>query len=320
MRGVVVAWMSVVSLAGAACGSVPLRSEDGGSGGAAAASAGDASSAGGAGGAGGAAVTNGTGGTVDARVASDGPVGSVPDATATGAGGSSGGILLLPDSKGFIDGTNAAGVIGSWYAFADGYGDGASVVGAGPCQLAGHTDCSYFNTPVPNTPFAPDPQGAMCAAGHAAMVPLMGTTFDYTNVYGAEITLDFNVPPPRNGGPAVKQPYDAIDRTPSIRGIAFDIDTPPANAMRVELPTSAVPGTTDANAAYWGGRSTNASPVLAGHNAFFWTDVGGPMSSFLSPPAFDPTKLLSLRFHVITNGAAAFSFNFCISNLTLLTN
>jgi hypothetical protein len=37
-----------------------------------------------------------------------------------------------------------------------------------------------------------------------------------------------------------------------------------------------------------------------------------------NPPAFDPTKLLSIRFHVITNNVAPVPFSFCIGNLTLL--
>jgi hypothetical protein len=160
------------------------------------------------GGAGGAAASggaSGAGGTAPV-VPSDA---SVP--------GNPAGIVLLPTTAGFVVG-NAAGVVGSWYAFADGYGALASTPGGGRCQLAGHSDCSVFVTPTPNMPFAPSPSGQMCTAGHAAQVPPAGATFDYANVYGATIALNFDQP---TAG-AAPIPYDALDRTPPIRGISFE--------------------------------------------------------------------------------------------------
>src|SRR4051794_37052044 len=83
-----------------------------------------------------------------------------------GGGTSGGGITLLPSDMGFLDGTNAAGVLGPWYAYADGYND-AGMFGQGKCQAQAHTDCSKFTTPTPGAPFAPSDlaTGKMCATG-----------------------------------------------------------------------------------------------------------------------------------------------------------
>jgi hypothetical protein len=100
-------------------------------------------------------------------------------------------------------------------------------------------------------------------------------------------------------------------------------DTVPlANSMvsfRVEFPTAAVPGTTDADAAYWNGATSNGSPVTAGTNVVLWSNVAGPMYETSAPP-FDPTQLLAIQFHVIASASGTTPFSFCISNLTALTS
>ena len=63
--------------------------------------------------------------------------------------------------------------------------------------------------------------------------------------------------------------------------------------MRVEFPTAAAIGTTDVDAAYWGGAGNNLSPIQKGGDySFHFEDVGGPMY-LTAPPAFDKTKILS---------------------------
>jgi hypothetical protein len=65
--------------------------------------------------------------------------------------------------------------------------------------------------------------------------------------------------------------------------------------LRVELPTSALPGTTDVNAAYWNGERDNLSPITkGGDHSFHFNDVGGPMDLANAPP-FDATKILRAR-------------------------
>jgi hypothetical protein len=248
-----------------------------------------------------------------------------------GGGGGGSSIAILPTDTGYVDGTNEAGVIGPWYAYGDGY-DNSAVAGQGPCQTNGHTSCSMFTTPTPGQPFPPSDiaTGKMCTAGTAAQVvaATMGANagmLDYGNIYGAAIALDLNAPP-NDGGTdtsGLKMSYDVTSTAghPAITGVSFDIDTPPTNALRVEFPTNAMPGGTanpgsgtDNNAAWWGGATANTSPVKAGTNTFTWDDVGGPMY-ISNPPAFDKTKITSIKFHVVTNGTAAVPFMFCISNL-----
>jgi hypothetical protein len=238
-----------------------------------------------------------------------------------GTGGASGGCVLTPSATGFVSGTDC-GAMGPWYAYADGYDDAGNYGGVtgtpAKCQMAGHTDCSKFTTPTPGTTFPPSASGAMCTAGTVAQVPAMGASFDYSNVYGAAIALDLNNMGAGDSGvnAATKPAYDPTTKSPPIKGVAFDIDTPPLNALRVELPTdAALPGTSN-DAAWWGGGSTNASPVVPGHNTFKWADVGGPMY-LTSPPAFDVTQVTSIKFHIISNNSAAVPFSFCVSNLTL---
>lgn len=246
------------------------------------------------------------------------------------SGGVGSDILLIPSDTGFLDGSNEAGVLGPWYAYGDGYADGSSVYGTPPgkCQAAAHTDCSQFETPTPAMPFPPDSSGAMCAKGHAAVVADGANGPDYSNIFGAAIALDLNNAGTDDGGTGLKGSYDPTAHTPVITGVSFDIDNPPPNAFRVELPTNAsaggaMGGGTDNDAAWWGGATLNASPVKRGHNVFKWSEVGGPLYLITptnNPPPFDVTKLTSIKFHVVTNATAAVEFNFCISNLALTTN
>jgi len=109
--------------------------------------------------------------------------------------------------------------------------------------------------------------------------------------------------------------YDAPAH--GVSGFAFDIDAvPPWGHLRVGFATRG----TENDAAYWGGASMDQSPIFSpGHYEIRWPDVGGPLY-LPSPPAFDPTKLESIRFHVVSNNVQAVPFSFCISNLILLTN
>jgi hypothetical protein len=145
--------------------------------------------------------------------------------------GTSTGILLTPNSIGFYDGTNLAGVVGAWYAFGD-YSDGGDVLampGMGSCPKAGFamTQCSTVTTPTVGKPFVPDSSGkGMCTPGTAAMVVgLDGGAPDYTDIWGTGIGFDLNNLGDPDGGVRLKGQYD----TPAhgVTGIAFDIDTVP---------------------------------------------------------------------------------------------
>jgi hypothetical protein len=200
----------------------------------------------------------------------------------------------------------------------DGYGTNGAP-GTGLCEIpGGHTACSTFDSSSPAVPGMPIPtstSGGICARGTAAQVVVgSGGTPDYMNIWGAFMAFDLDNPGNGGGG---KLPFDAPAR--GVTGISFTIDTPPGNSMRVEFQTSASPGLTDNNPAYWNGAISNSSPVVAGTNTIRWASVGGPMYE-TNPPAFDPTKLVTIEFAIVTNTLAAVPFSFCISNVTLLTN
>jgi hypothetical protein len=177
------------------------------------------------------------------------------------------------------------------------------------------TACSTWTAPTAGTPFRPDPNGkGMCASGTAAMV-LNGSDGQpaYSAIWGNMVGLQLN-----NTNPDVAANdlgvYDAPAH--SITGFAFDIDAIPVGGhLRVAFPTPA----TFLGAAYWAGVLGDFSPVLAGHNEFRWADVGGPYY-LAAPPAFDPTKIQSIWFHVVSNRFEPVPYSFCLSNLKLLTD
>ena len=236
------------------------------------------------------------------------------------------GIAITPDATGTFDGTNAAGVLGAWWATGDDY-DFTGTPGKGNCPMAGFTDaqCSSIATPTPGKPFTPNPTGTgMCTSGITAQVLAGdGGTPAYSSIWGDIIGFDLNDPAGfyndagvlgADAGLTSKGQYDAPAHR--VTGIAFDIDTPPTfGNLRVEFQTMG----TENNAAYWGGTISNFSPVVPGHNELHWSDVGGP-SYLTNPPPFDPTKLEDVDFHVIANTNAPVPFSFCVSNIVMLTN
>jgi len=271
------------------------------------------------GGTGGAGGRGGAGGVGSGGRGGAGGVGSGGHGGAGGSGGAGGGgFLLLPDANGAVT-NNGAGVMGSWYALAD-----ADTRTTSPsiCKANGAPACSMFAASSPaqgsGAEFGPSDItiGKMCASGTVAKAVAdrgSGTAIDYTGIWGAYIAMGFNV---AAGDAGTQSPYDATAH--GITGISFDIDAVPTSALRVEFTTSAVPGTTDTEEAYWGGATLNSSPVIAGTNSFIWSAVSGPMYE-TNYPAFDPTKILSIQFHVISNPIGSVNFNFCISNLKALT-
>ncbi|HEY6476535.1 MAG TPA: hypothetical protein VI456_08115 [Polyangia bacterium] len=285
----------------------------------------------GAGGATGAAGSTGLGGAPGLG-GSTGSAGSTGSGGATGGtggsagkGGSSGGnFLLLPDSVGDVV-KPGAGILGAWYSSTD---STPKSTGSGSCVRNQATACSVFATtsPAQGGAFGPSDSpitvGRMCASGTVAQVvadAATGASPDYSGIWGAVIGLGLN----GTGFGSTGSTSNAYDPTAhGIVGVSFDIDMVPyANsslAFRVEFPTAAVPGTTDLDAAYWNGATSNGSPVTAGQNIILWSNVLGPMYELSAPP-FDPTQLLAVQFHVIGSPVGPVPFNFCISNLTALT-
>jgi len=86
--------------------------------------------------------------------------------------------------------------------------------------------------------------------------------------------------------------------------------------MRVEVGTVA----TNNNAAYWMGAMADTSPVLSGgHFEVRWSEVGGPQYLGPSAPPFDPHQINTIRWQVVPNPFESVPYDFCISNVALLT-
>jgi hypothetical protein len=237
-----------------------------------------------------------------------------------GSGGGNG-VLLMPSADGFLDGTNAVGIKGAWYSYGDWYGGTPAMAGQGDCPVKGGftvDQCSSITMPAPGQPFT-NTGGSMCTTGTVAKVIMSATATspDYSDIWGAGVGFDMNNAGTDDGGTGGKLPYDAT--AAGVTGFSFHIDMPPTGGqMRVEFPTAAAIGTTDINSAYWGGATANLSPFTKGGDyTVKFSEVGGPMY-LTSPMPFDPTKILSMQFHVVSNTSSTIPFNYCISNVKAL--
>lgn len=298
---------------GVACGG---RSERGGAGTAGApavAGAGDAPVTG----EGGAPVGEG-----DAPFAGSGAA-LVAVAGAAGGGGSTvigTPVSIDPDATGFVSAPKL-GIQGAWYTFGDGMGpDGTAATS--DCVAKGMhlpSECSTVTTPA----FGPftNTAGKMCTSGIAAKVinlttgtmhcPSLSTDCDFSNLVGAGIGLDLNNAG-ADGGMG-KLPFDA--GAANIIGVQFTLEMLPLAGVRVEFPTD----TTEDTAAIWKPRRAKnyTSPLIEGLNTIFFEDLVQP-DFVRSPVAFDPSRLVSIRFHVPTSTTSSTAYNFCISGMSVL--
>jgi hypothetical protein len=227
------------------------------------------------------------------------------------------GIPLVADQNGHYDGSNAAGILGNWWSGGDDYGPDGTL-GGGSCRADGFpaSACSTLTAPNPAAFFQPDANGRMCASGVVGQViPDATGTLAWGAIWGDIIGFDVNNSGMPTDGVSARLPYDTSAH--GITGFAFDIDAvPPGGNLRVAFQT---PGT-ESGAAWWGGASSNVSPIFSpGHYEIRWPEVGGP-NYIPNPPPFDPTKLLAIDFHVVANQVGPVPFSFCLSNLMMLTN
>jgi hypothetical protein len=255
---------------------------------------------------------------VEVNDASDASQAGAATAAAYVVGVSSTGILLVPDGDGHFDGSNAAGVIGSWWATGDDYGMD-NLPGHGLCPADGFPDtaCSVLTTPTPGTYFRPDASGrGMCTSGISAQVISDATgNLAFSSIWGSVIGFNPANPGTLADGTTLIGPYDAPAH--GITGLAFDIDAVPSGGhLRVAFQTVG----TENSPAYWGGATSDLSPVTApGHYEMRWAEIGGPAYA-TNPPPFDPTMLKGIQFQVVSNSSAPVPFNFCVNNIMLLTN
>jgi hypothetical protein len=237
-------------------------------------------------------------------------------------GGTGGNVVLVPSDTGWVDkSTNSLGIQGSWYAYGDSFG--STGLPPGSCQdpakgnHQGPDDCSKVTTPDPAAgKFPPDAAKGMCTSGLVAKVPPKvggsgSSDYDYSNVWGAGIGLDFGAPDDSTTGAAKK-----VADLSGMKGISFILDAKPVAGLRVELPMPATEGG-QAGSNYWGAVSGSYgnSPVVPGLNTFMWTDVKAPGTG---TAVTDPTQLLGIQFHVPTTTSSTGSYAFCIKDLTIL--
>jgi hypothetical protein len=271
---------------------------------------------------------------------------SNPPAGGTGSAGSGGSTIppgyipLASSPTGFVqDLTGGSNIIGPWYSYGDSVGPNANTTSAdsanSDCVKKGGFDlsvCSQIAFPPPGQPFPPSDANTskMCTDGVAALVMNKGGQADYTDMWGAGISLDFNNP---GGDAGVKSDLDLS----GFKGISFDFSSftgadplggtsngagPPPSAMRVNFPFTGEHGT---DSPYWQGAGKMFSPLTPApmHVEVLWTDVGGPFyltqqSPAVTPPAFDVTKVQSIQFQVFTNINTSSPYSFCVANLALI--
>jgi hypothetical protein len=260
----------------------------------------------------------------------------------TGAGGAGNpfagkGIPLIPTSTGFVDDRSNSGVYGPWYGYADSAGPNAGPNSTdftnSSCNKGGFTttDCSTV-MPIPGQPFPPAADGSMCGMGVGAVVkPGTNGQNDYSHLWGAGIAVDLNNAgvgdagaPAADAGAPPKGNFD-LSKYKGI-GFTFTGTMIPPNKMRVNFPfTGEHQSPTGGDSPYWMGTGTDHSPLPNNSTIVVkLEDIGGPyyltqQSPPTTPPPFDATKTESIQFQVFTNASTTTPFQFCVNNLTLLT-
>ena len=269
---------------------------------------------------GGSSSSGGSSGSGSGSGATSSSGGGTTSSSSGGSGsssGSSGGgtstVPLTPTSTGYVD-VNALGIVGSWYAYGDGWGDNGGP--PGDCETQGNhpsSACSVITSPGPSVVdggtvgFPPSADG-MCLSGTAAQV--IGTPPDYSNIYGIGIGLDLN----NMGGN--KQPYDAASN--DVVGFEFDVSgLPTTGTVRVELPIPATDSSGDSYSETLA-QGTTHMKVLFSDSSFAPSFT--PPNGTTEPP-FNPSTVESIQFHVVTQVSASIPVtNFCINNLAAVVS
>jgi hypothetical protein len=264
--------------------------------------------------------------------------------TTSSSGGSSSGCMLetlANGPTGYVAPDMVTNIVGAWYGYGDMWGPNGAP--PGNCQTIGmfmDSQCSTITFPLPGMPsdagpdagyvatFPPGggpgapsgaPTGAQCLSGTAAKVLACNTGVagcsgsDYSDIFGIGIGLDFN----NMGGN--KQPFNATMN--NVTGFEFDITGVPAGGVRVEFPTVDTSGGTTQYEAYAKAitkdghyridLSTSTTDTYAIGDKIYTAPTG--------QPSFDPTKLLSIQFHVPTaTGGAVMVPLMCVNNLSAI--
>lgn len=226
-------------------------------------------------------------------------------------------VPLMPSATGYIDATSLD-IVGAWFAYGDDIGSNGAP--PGPCVTKGmHSDsagtdqCSIVTSPPPpadggTASFPQTTAGTMCLSGTAAQV--IGTPPDYSNIFGIGIGLDFANP---SGTPGT---WDAT--TNHVTGFQFTVAGLPATTVRVEVNEPATDVSGDAWSYTLTGNGQATVQLASGSGAGQLSPAFTPAMGTTQPP-FDPTKLESIQFHVVTNTTSSTMVSdFCISNLAAI--
>ncbi|HZU83301.1 MAG TPA: hypothetical protein VE987_10310, partial [Polyangiaceae bacterium] len=247
-------------------------------------------------------------GTASGDAAADASDAGAADADAGGWDGNTTspcpGVPIVPDMSGNLaPGSNAVGIVGSWYA----YYDCSDYTFQGLTPMPG-VNCSQVNTPTPGGTFAPSIglTGAptkLCTSGSTVPAsPDDASPPQWSLRWGAGIGLDLN----SQGG--TKLDYNALDAGASpIKGFCFVLSGNTIPRIRVNLPSDQ--GITD----NWYFEQFNTPGV---HQVQF-TDPGLRQLTPTNTP-FDPSKILSVQFLVPSEQNAAVPWDFCVDQLTAI--
>jgi hypothetical protein len=252
---------------------------------------GGSSSSGGASGSGGSSSSGGTTGSGGSS-STGGTTGSGGSSSTGGAGGAPTGPLQF--TAGWVDGTsNAYGIQGALYTFDDGAGSAIT------------PDCStgaacFGGTTTPTTKF--------CVSGSDATVGLnsAGTDYDYTTYWGAAVGFDLNG---STTAGATHQPYVASAH--NVVGFSMTLTNNTSAAVRF----SYIVYNGSSNTAYCVSQLTPGTNTVYFNNATSNCYTTG--GTVLSKTAADGT--VALQWQVPSSQFGAVPFNYCIDNLTPLT-
>lgn len=318
--------------------------------------------------------------------------------------------LELGEKGGVFDAS--LGIQGHWYAYGDSYGCPATCTKIGghkqelcaridsPSAERPPDDCGtlagaskQYSTRSHFVDFVPDSRKRMCTQGVVERLAKCckkadthctagavecdeDASWDYSNMWGAGIGLDFNATDATDTSGATRDGWDAEAK--HVRGVSFDLDPiTDASLVRVNFPMmldhpklngkSAVlreglvikdgksvvwadgtelslsldpevgrtiePSSNDelpgrsTSEEYPGGspfwqRGDGESPVVAGHNEIYWSEVKPPSDSL--HPDFSPTRVIGIQFQVSrsdensSSDLSSQTFAFCVGNLRFI--
>jgi hypothetical protein len=228
-------------------------------------------------------------------------------------------VALTPTATGYVM-NSGLNMVGAWFD----YGDGLNAMGVPPgqCETTGGwmpSQCSSITFPPPPpsdggvNSFPQATPGSMCLSGTAAQIPALGASYDYSNVFGIGIGLNFNDPPPGTQ----ELPYPAPMN--HVVGFQFMVSGLPTGTVLAEIDETATDmAPFDAYSYSITGNGLTTVMLAAGIGPGELSESFTPPSGTTEPP-FDPSTVDAIHFHVLTSTSGPITVsNFCISDLSAI--